>query len=180
MLVNSMEGVYIFENLTHHDERGYFREWSKKSFQLKLNLDINFCQFNLSKSNLGTLRGLHFAPIEANQFKIITCSSGKVLDTILDLRKSSKTFLDHFQIELSEDSGLSVLISPGLAHGFQSMSNGSVMVYGITDEYNPKSEQSINPLDKNLNITWPIPNPVISRKDLSAQNLDSYLNSFDL
>ena len=54
------------------------------------------------------------------------------------------------------------------------------MVYGITGEYNPKSQQSINPLDKDLNITWPIPNPAISRKDLSAQNLDSYLNSFDL
>lgn len=180
MLTKNITGVYIFNNPTYDDSRGYFREWSKVSKFQSLNLNLYFKQFNLSKSHLGTIRGLHFAPLKINQYKIITCASGSVIDTILDLRLESKTYLQHAQIEISQESGTSILISPGLAHGFQALSNNSVLVYGVTEEYDPITEQCINPLDSDLEINWPIPNPILSNKDLSAQSLATYLKNLAL
>jgi dTDP-4-dehydrorhamnose 3,5-epimerase len=56
-----------------------------------------FIQENHSRSRLGVLRGLHLQIGENAQGKLVRAARGKVLDVLLDLRRSSQ----HIWPELS-------------------------------------------------------------------------------
>jgi dTDP-4-dehydrorhamnose 3,5-epimerase len=45
------------------------------------------------------------------------------------------------------------------------------VVYKCTDFYDPTDELTIQWKDPEINISWPIPNPMLSEKDLKAPPL---------
>src|SRR5258706_12985222 len=80
--------VIKFKRFTDH--RGYFTEHYRKS-DFKDILDVNFVQYNESYSKSSTVRGLHF---QWNPYmgKLVRTVYGRMLDTVLDIRKGSPTF----------------------------------------------------------------------------------------
>lgn len=155
------------------DERGFF----ERLFCLhELNQVVGkkkIVQINRSFTlNKGSLRGMHFQMKPKQELKIISCIRGCVFDVAVDLRKSSPTFLKwHSQI-LDAGSSTSFIIPEGFAHGFQTLTNDCEMLYFHTCEYAPELEQSINPFDPLLNITWPVEVTDISKKDLTRPMLN--------
>ena len=167
----AIAGAWILESPLYPDERGIFREWFKLE-ALKENGIPAFevRQANTSISKKGVIRGIHYSPEINGQTKLVTCTSGSVLDVIVDLRPESITYGDHLEVELSESLGKCVYISSGLGHGFQALENNSVVTYLLDKEYSPNNEFGINPVDLNLNIKWPLLDFHISEKDRTSAN----------
>ena len=167
----AIAGAWILESPLYPDERGIFREWFKLE-ALKENGIPAFevRQANTSISKKGVIRGIHYSSEINGQTKLVTCTSGSVLDVIVDLRPESITYGDHLEVELSESLGKCVYISSGLGHGFQALENNSVVTYLLDKEYSPNNEFGINPVDLNLNIKWPLLDFHISEKDRTSAN----------
>ena len=177
----AIAGAWLIESPIYPDNRGTFREWFK-SETLKENgvpaLEVR--QANTSVSKKGVIRGIHYSAEIEGQTKLVTCTSGSVLDVIVDLRPESKTYGDHLAINLSANLGKCVYISSGLGHGFQALEDISVITYLLDKEYLPSNEFGINPVDPNLNIRWPLLDFHISEKDLTSPNFIRFNKGQDL
>ena len=177
----AIAGAWILESPLYPDERGIFREW----FQLEALKENGIPAFevrqtNTSISKKGVIRGIHYSPEINGQTKLVTCTSGSVLDVIVDLRPESITYGDHLEVELSESLGKCVYISSGLGHGFQALEDNSVVTYLLDKEYSPNNEFGINPVDLNLNIKWPLLDFHISEKDRTSANFSRINEGQDL
>jgi dTDP-4-dehydrorhamnose 3,5-epimerase len=167
----AIAGAWIIESPVYPDDRGIFREWFKKEALKECGVPaFAVRQANTSISKRGVIRGIHFSPEIDGQTKFVTCTSGSVLDVIVDLRAKSKTYGEYLEIELSERMGKCVYISSGLGHGFQALEDNSVVTYLLDKEYSPNNEFGVNPLDPNLNIKWPLSDFQISEKDRTSAN----------
>ena len=113
----------------------------------------------------GTLRGMHYQNPPHAESKLVTCIKGEVWDVVVDLRKSSKTFLKCHAEILSEKNINSLLVPEGFAHGFQALTPDCMMIYLHSEAYNPSSESGINYSDPILNINWPLEISEISQRD---------------
>jgi dTDP-4-dehydrorhamnose 3,5-epimerase len=153
------KGLKIIKSKIFYDNRGYFREISKKKI-----LDKNFIFDCMSQSKKNVLRGLHFQK-KNPQAKLVTVTYGKIFDVSVDLRKNSKTFGKYFSIILSDKAGISIIIPEGFAHGFYCMSSKCIVYYKCTKYRDKNSEISLAWNDKNIKIKWPTAKPILSIKD---------------
>ena len=123
-------------------------------------------QINHSRTRQqGTVRGLHFQYSPHAETKLITCLRGAVFDVAVDIRMGSPTFLTWVGMELSAENNEMILIPEGCAHGFQTLSDGSELLYVHTAPYAPESEGGLHYADPRLAITWPLPLTDISPRD---------------
>jgi dTDP-4-dehydrorhamnose 3,5-epimerase len=74
---------------------------------------------------------------------------------------------------LDSKKGEVLFISEGLGHGFQALEDNSAVTYLLTSPYSPGVEYELNPFDMDLEISWPLDNPILSRKDSQAQSLQN-------
>ena len=139
---HTIKGPIILSTETFKDERGLFYEsWNMNLFDKEISNNINFVQDNISISNKGVLRGLHYQLSPFSQGKLIRCIKGTIFDVIVDLREESKTFLEWASIELSDRDFKQLWIPVGFAHGFLTLEKNTVD--GPTDEENiSKSQKS--------------------------------------
>ncbi len=84
---------------------------------------------------------------------------------VVDCRKKSATYGQHYKIILSDENATSVYIPAGFAHGFLGLEKENIVIYSCTNYRNEKSEISISWDDKDLKIKWPIKKPILSQKD---------------
>jgi len=165
-----MPEVVIFEPEVFGDERGFFQEtYSLKRYK-EAGIDTVFVQDNHSRSRINTLRGLHYQ-LNNPQGKLVRVVYGKVFDVAVDIRPNSKTFGRAVWAELSDKNFRQLYVPPGFAHGFCVLSDYVDFEYKCTDYYNPDDEGGIRWNDPNLNIPWPIAEPMLSEKDLQYVNL---------
>ncbi len=167
----NLTDVKIIIPQIHEDTRGFFLEsYNKKKFK-ESGIDFDFVQDNHSRSKKNVLRGLHFQK-KNKQGKLVRCTSGVVYDVAVDINKNSDTFGNYFGIELSEHNKKMLWIPPGYAHGFCVLSEYAEFQYKCTDFYDPNDEGGLLWSDKNLDISWPITNPIVSLKDQKNMELD--------
>lgn len=163
-----LKDLYIIEPLIFEDNRGFFYESYNAAKLLEVGLEYNFIQDNHSKSSYGVLRGLHYQDEPYAQAKLVRVTQGKVLDVVVDIRKNSLTYLQHFSLELSDENKLQLLIPSGFAHGFVVLSETCEFLYKCDNYYNKESEGGIAYNDPTLNIDWMIPKEdiILSEKDI--------------
>ena len=141
-------------------------------FAEKTGLEIEFVQDNHSLSrDVETLRGLHFQAPPHAQGKLVRCGRGALFDVAVDIRRGSKTYGQWVGHVLSAENGHQLYVPVGFAHGFVVLSDTADFEYKCTDYYDPSDEGSILWSDPDLDIPWPIANPVLSSKDESAKRL---------
>jgi len=169
-----LKELYIIEPEPFADERGlFFRTFCKKEYST-IGLKNEFVQINQSINyKKGTFRGLHYNSSPLGDDKLIRCISGKVFDIIVDLRKSSKTFLEYFTIELSPDNKKMLFVPSGFAHGFITLEDNSQLIYHHTSYYQPDYEDGIHFNDPKINLKLPIKIEVIAQKDLRWPLIDN-------
>lgn len=163
-LETEIEDVLLLKPKVHQDNRGFFMESYRKELFLGRGIEIDFIQDNVSKSQKGTLRGLHYQ-IENPQDKLVTVVLGKVLDVAVDLRKSSPTFGRYTSRILSEENKHQLFIPKGFAHGFSVLSEEALVSYKCSDYYNPEGERGLKWDDPKLGIDWKVSDPIVSSKD---------------
>ena len=165
--------VVLIEPKVFGDSRGFFFEsFNQKAFNEATGTNHQFVQDNHSRSAKGVLRGLHYQ-IQQPQGKLVRVVRGAVFDVAVDIRKSSPTFGRWVGAELSEDNQHQLWVPPGFAHGFLVLSDLADFLYKTTDYYAPQYERSILWNDSDLNIDWPIGEPILSNKDRQGLKFNS-------
>ena len=168
---SKLKGCVIIEPRVFGDDRGFFLEtFQAVRYKQEAGIDLPFVQDNHSRSARGVLRGLHFQKTKP-QGKLVRVVRGEVYDVAVDIRKGSATFGQWEGVILSEDNKKQFWVPPGFAHGFVVVSTTADLEYKCTDYYDPSDEGSILWSDPDLDIPWPIANPVLSAKDESAKRL---------
>ncbi|MCL4131196.1 UNVERIFIED_CONTAM: hypothetical protein GTU68_022649 [Idotea baltica] len=148
------------------DERGFFLEaFHSQRYQEVAGIKEPFVQDNRSRSSKGVLRGLHFQKTKP-QGKLVTVTSGEVFDVAVDLRPESDTFGQYESVLLTGENKIQFYVPPGFAHGFVVLSDIADFQYKCTDYYDPKDESGLMWNDPEINISWPISDPLLSDKDM--------------
>lgn len=172
-----IDGVWLVESPVWSDLRGSFREWFKSNEILKITgKEFLAVQSNISRSNKGVIRGLHYSLAPNGQAKWVTCVEGSILDVVVDVRRTSPTFGKYLTIILHENEGKSLFIEGGLAHGFLAIEDKSTVSYTLNSPYTPELEYEIQPLDPDLGIDWKLEllggtELIMSQKDAEAPTL---------
>ena len=162
--------VLLIQTNRHVDERGYFSETYRQSAFTTINTE--FVQDNFVRSDHRVLRGLHFQLPPKAQGKLVRVVRGEIFDVAVDLRAGSDTFSQWVGIQMTSEQGVQLYIPPGFAHGYLVLSElGADVAYKATQEYDPSLERGIKWDDPDIAISWPIPDPVLSSKDLGLPNL---------
>ena len=174
-----LEGLLIIKPAVFKDARGYFKETYRQNELYSAGIKENFVQDNLSFSQYGTLRGLHFQSPPHAQGKLVSVLYGRASDVVVDIRKSSPTYGQHFAIELDDENHLMFYVPPGFAHGFVVLSAQCIFSYKCTNYFNKESEGGLFWNDPALNINWNIQQPIVSEKDQYYPILENFLSPFE-
>jgi dTDP-4-dehydrorhamnose 3,5-epimerase len=166
-------GLWIIEPRVFTDERGYFVETYKQEEFESVIGKVGFVQDNESKSSFGVLRGMHYQEGDAAQAKLVRVMQGRVWDVAVDIRKDSPTFGHYLALELSSENKRQFFISRGFAHGFLVLSETAVFSYKVDNKYSPASERTLNCLDPDIAIHWPLDKTqlLLSEKDKNGKYL---------
>lgn len=162
------------------DDRGFFLELYKHADFLHAGITEHFVQDNYSRSAKGVLRGLHYQKAPKAQGKLVICMKGRILDVAVDIRKGSAHFGKYLQVELTEANRAMLYVPPGFAHGFLVLSDAAEVLYKCTDEYSPADERGIIWNDPDINVPWPIKEPILSGKDKTNPRLREADNNFTI
>jgi dTDP-4-dehydrorhamnose 3,5-epimerase len=107
-----IKGAWLANSPIYRDDRGLFREWFKATtLTSPASDDFAVMQANISVSQKGVIRGIHYSLVLEGQSKWITCVAGSIWDVIVDIRPTSPTFKKWVSVDLNADSGDSILIS---------------------------------------------------------------------
>jgi dTDP-4-dehydrorhamnose 3,5-epimerase len=162
-----IQDLVIIKPAVFEDDRGYFMESYNQQKLEEAGIHIPFLQDNQSFSKRGTLRGLHYQNPPFAQTKLVRVLQGEIMDVVVDLRKDSPTYGQHFAIKLSAENKKQLLIPQGFAHGFSVISETATVLYKCDQFYNKASEGGIRFDDPALNIDWGIDlkAAIVSEKD---------------
>ena len=168
-----LAGAKVLELEPRQDARGFFaRTFCAEEFEAH-GLLPKVAQCNLSYNHAaGTMRGLHYQIPPAAETKLVRCTRGAIYDVIVDLRRESPTYLQHFGVELSEHNRRALFVPELFAHGYLALTPGAEIVYQVGEFYTPGAERGLRYDDPSLGVEWPIPVSVISDKDAAWPLLD--------
>ncbi len=161
------------------DDRGFFFELYKHSDFTRGGISGHLVQDNYSRSAQGVLRGLHYQKSPKAQGKLVMCMLGRIYDVAVDIRKGSPFYGKWIGVELTMENRLMLYVPAGFAHGFQVLSDTADVMYKCTDEYSPAEDRGIIWNDPNINIAWPLKDPVLSGKDKIHPLLREADNNFN-
>ena len=161
-----IKDLLIFQLPKFADDRGEFlRFFDEKKIFLK---DRKIQQINISKNPFKhTLRGLHYQVGKESEHKILYLNHGLIFLVVVDLRKSSSSYLEKFEITLDCEHNKTIFIPAGCATGWISLKNNTEIIYLMYDRYEDCTYSGLRYDDPSLNISWPAKPKVISEKDLT-------------
>jgi len=170
--------LFVIEPFRHSDSRGEFvKTYHTERFQhagIQFELREEF--FSVSKKDV--LRGMHFQTPPFVHQKFVYCTQGKILDVVLDLRKSEPTYGKCFSIELSALNRLMLWIPIGFAHGFLSLTDESCVIYKTDREHAPSNDIGI--CWNSFGFAWQVQPKLLklSPRDLQLPPFDSLQSPF--
>ena len=176
----SIAGAFAVSNTVHGDDRGEFVEWFRADYiKDHTGLDFSTIQANLSVSQRGTLRGIHFADVPPGQAKYVMCATGSIQDYVVDIRVGSPTFGQWEVATITAEDRNAILLDVGLGHAFVALEEGTTVTYLVTDHFKPQAEHAINPLDSELGLEFPFSGDqlLVSAKDSEAPRFADALSS---
>jgi dTDP-4-dehydrorhamnose 3,5-epimerase len=164
----ALAGVKIVTPKRIGDGRGFFSEVYNEAAWREIGVTTRFVQDNHSLSRAaGTIRGLHFQTAPHAQDKLVRVVRGRVLDVVVDLRRSSPTFGRHVAVELSAENWAQLLVPVGFAHGFCTLTEDAEVLYKVSDFYSAANDRGLAFDDPDLAIPWPVAaaSAILSDKD---------------
>ena len=152
-----LPGLIIAERKPLGDERGLLERLYCENELADLLEGTHVVQINRTfTARAGTVRGMHFQRPPHAEIKFVSCVAGSAYDVALDLRPDSPTFLCWHGVTLRAGDHKTVVIPEGFAHGLQTLTDGTEILYFHTAPYVAGAEDGINATDPSLAIAWPI------------------------
>ena len=165
-----LPGAWLIELDLLGDERGWFaRTFDAEEFAERgLNATVAQCNASFN-AHRGTLRGMHYQANPHGESKLVRCVRGTIFDVAVDLREDSPTFRRWHGVELSSENRLAFYIPAGLAHGFQTLTDDTEVLYQMGSPYVPESARGVRFDDPAFGIEWPALDgePIVSERDRS-------------
>jgi dTDP-4-dehydrorhamnose 3,5-epimerase len=149
-------GAWVIEVVPATDDRGLFaRTFDAAAFaEHGLSTDVVQCSTSFNR-RAATLRGLHYQTGAHAECKLVRCTAGAVYDVILDLRPDSPSYRRWGAVELSSVSRNAMYVPRGVAHGFQTLTDESELLYMIDRPYEPAAAEGVRWDDPAFGIEWP-------------------------
>ena len=142
------------------DDRGRFMETFRVEWFPGVNWDR--LQSNRSDSSAGVLRGLHYHFKQVDYWLAIR---GRIRVGLVDLRRSSPTYLASASLDMGEDNLLGLFIPEGVAHGFAALTDCTLM-YIVNNYYDGGTDEfGIAWDDPQAAIDWGVSEPELSQRD---------------
>ena len=171
-----LAGCFELQPKVFDDARGRFvKVFHTQAFKAH-GLQSTFDEEYYSISNNNVVRGMHFQLPPMDHVKVVYCVQGAVLDVVTDLRVGSPTYGRSNVIELSSAKANSIYIPKGMAHGFCSLRDNSIMVYKASSVYSPELDTGI--LWNSLGVEWPTTQAIVSERDQNFKPLDKFVSPF--
>ncbi|HLJ57657.1 MAG TPA: dTDP-4-dehydrorhamnose 3,5-epimerase family protein [Chthonomonadaceae bacterium] len=163
-----IRGAYRIEIEPVTDDRGFFaRTWCADTFAaLGLSAEPKQCSLSFN-ARRGTLRGMHWQAAPFAEAKLVRCTQGALYDVLLDLRSGSPTCGQWTAVELTAVNRRAVYVPEGVAHGFQTLVDGTEALYLISEPYRPEMARGVRWDDPAFGIAWPDGPRTISERDLA-------------
>jgi dTDP-4-dehydrorhamnose 3,5-epimerase len=171
-------GVRLLRSAVQRDLRGRFVKTFQEDVFSKYGIPTSFAEQYYSVSSSNVLRGLHFQRPPHDHYKLVTCIEGGVFDVVVDLRKGSRSYGQHESFELNGESGDSVFVPAGCAHGFYVRSKTAIMLYSVSTLFVASHDTGI--LWNSVGVLWPSANPVVSDRDAALVDFAGFDTPFDL
>lgn len=165
----SISGLFVIERPTYPDERGFFREiFRLNDLEKETGIKFNVVQANHARSVPGVIRALH----AENWNKLVYPVSGEVFTAIVDIRPESETFAQIETFTFKDDDKKALFISKGLANSVCVLGKTPVdYLYLVDAYYDGTDTMAVAWDDPDLNINWPIKDPIISERDKNNPTL---------
>jgi len=147
------------------DDRGFFMEnYTKKEFE-ELGLGVEFVQDNTVRSTKGILRGMHATKSPHTQVKLVRCLEGEIFDVAVDARKNSPTYGQWVGAHLTAEGMEMLYVPAGFLHGYQVLSDKSLVHYKQSDYYFPDLDLGMRYDDPLVGIDWPLKEAIVNERD---------------
>ncbi|MEZ5319952.1 MAG: dTDP-4-dehydrorhamnose 3,5-epimerase [Vicinamibacterales bacterium] len=155
-------GVWIVDGPAFADERGsLFPAWVQSDFAAR-GLETGIAQVTMATNHQrSTLRGLHYQASPMEEVKVIRAVRGAVYDVVVDLRPDSPTFCRWTGVELSADNRRMLYVPRGFAHGYQTLTDDTEIVYLVSTPYSPGHQRGVRWDDPAFGIAWPLGAPAV-------------------
>ena len=167
-----IDDCFFIDPHIHKDQRGIFVKSYHNSIFRSLGLHCEFKEDFYSVSQKDVIRGLHLAKPPSAHEKTVTCLSGEVLDLVLDLRVDSPTFGNCESFILSAINKRIAYIGKGIAHGFLSKTDNTILYYKVASEYNASDDIGVR--WDSIDFDWTVSNPVLSERDSTFPTLEQF------
>lgn len=176
LIETPIKDLFILKSNVFNDIRGSFIKTFNEKFFKKNNLDIEIkeCYYSISKKNV--IRGMHFQKPPFDHIKLVYVTNGSILDVVLDIRKNSSTFGKYFSIYLDANDRQILIIPKGLAHGFKSLEDNTIVHYMQTSCYNKEYDDGIK--YDSFGFDWKCESPIISDRDRNFKKFSEYKTPF--
>jgi dTDP-4-dehydrorhamnose 3,5-epimerase len=165
-----IKGLKLIHLKGFNDIRGGFTKVFNKDFFTDNGLETNIKESYYSISAKNVIRGMHFQIPPFEHTKLVYVNKGSILDVILDIRKNSSTYGQHFKLKIDINSHIVVYIPVGCAHGFLSLEDYTMVTYLQTSCYNTAYDKGIR--YDSFGMEWKVESLIISERDLNFPTLD--------
>jgi dTDP-4-dehydrorhamnose 3,5-epimerase len=165
-----LSGAWVIELDVLGDERGWFARTFDADDFARRGLNPTVVQRNASfNARRDTLRGMHYQAQPHGESKLVRCVRGAIFDVAVDVREDSPTYCRWHGVALSPDSQRAFYIPAGLAHGFQTLTDGSEVDYQMGHAYVPEAARGVRWDDPAFAIEWPDTGAerIVSERDAS-------------
>lgn len=163
----SIEGLLVIKRPVFKDKRGFFHEiFRLKELVEASGIDFKPVQWSHSMSKPNVIRAIH----AEDWNKLVYPVTGKMFAAIVDVRPDSKTFgkVEEFMFDNTRQGSdhKALFLAKGLGNSICAMGDEPVHYLYLVDEYWDDSKaRGIAWNDPDLNIDWPVKNPIVSRRD---------------
>lgn len=173
-------GVYLSRLEPIHDDRGSFTRVFDATEFTAVGLDPVVSQVSASNTiSRATLRGMHVQASPFGETKHIRCAHGAVFDVTVDVRPESATFGEWLGFELNHDDNLTLVVAPGIAHGFMTLTANAEVVYQISVPYTRVASVGFAWNDPDVGIRWPLEPILISDRDRNLPPLSALVTRYE-
>jgi dTDP-4-dehydrorhamnose 3,5-epimerase len=163
-----LPGAWVIELDLLGDERGWFaRTFDADEFEMRgLNSAVVQCNASLNAQR-GTLRGMHYQAEPHGESKLVRCVRGAIFDVAVDMRADSPAHRGWHGVELNAENRRAFYIPAGLAHGFQTLTDDSEVLYQMSHPYVPGAARGVRWDDPAFAIEWP---PLDGERSISEKD----------
>jgi dTDP-4-dehydrorhamnose 3,5-epimerase len=162
----ALRGVALVHGVRHADDRGVLRKVLVADTARRSGLDVRVEEVVTTVNEVaGTVRGMHYQVAPHAEAKTLWVTDGRLYDVLVDLRPDEPTFGQWVAVTLSAYDDVALHVPEGVAHGYQTLEDGTRLTYLIGTGYSPEHARTLLWNDPLVGISWPAPVTRISERD---------------